>query len=110
MGTTLELFARGRFLGEPRLQGRGSCEPEASLPQGRWDLIKELHGLIVLGTICVPGILAQQFGEITGTLNDASGAVLVGAAVTATNTGTQAVRATASNHTGNYAEPAAGRL
>ena len=68
-------------------------------------MIRELHGLIVLGTICVPGILAQQFGEITGTLNDASGAVLVGAAVTATNTGTQAVRTTASNHTGNYVLP-----
>ena len=68
-------------------------------------MIRELRGLIVLGTICVPGILAQQFGEITGTLNDASGAALVGAAVTATNTGTQAVRTTVSNYTGNYVLP-----
>jgi hypothetical protein len=60
--------------------------------------------LCLAALVLLPGY-SQQFGEITGTTTDASGAVVVGAVVTATNTGTQAVRTTASNDTGNYALP-----
>lgn len=47
----------------------------------------------------------QQFGEITGVATDATGAVIVGAAVTATNTATQQVRKATSNQAGVYSLP-----
>jgi hypothetical protein len=48
---------------------------------------------------------AQQFGEISGTVKDSSGAVIVGANVTVTNTATQQTRTAASNESGNYVVP-----
>ena len=42
----------------------------------------------------------QQTGEVTGTVTDATGALVAGATVTATNTATQQVRSAASNDTG----------
>jgi len=48
---------------------------------------------------------AQQFGEITGTVTDASGAIVAGAQVTVTNSGTQQVRNAASNDSVVYAMP-----
>lgn len=42
------------------------------------------------------------FGEIRGTVQDPSGAVVAGSAVTATNTGTGEVRKTATDSLGNY--------
>jgi hypothetical protein len=50
-------------------------------------------------------LYAQTFGEITGLVTDASGAVLSGAAVTLTNTNTNAVRKTTSTDAGVYAFP-----
>ena len=61
--------------------------------------------LIVLATIPGVGIYAQQFGEITGTTTDATGAVIVGAAVSATNTATQQIRSATSNDAGIYSMP-----
>src|ERR1035441_9398558 len=50
-------------------------------------------------------LCAQQFGEITGTVTDASGAIVSGAQVTVTNSATQQVRNAASNDAGIYAIP-----
>ncbi len=66
--------------------------------------IKLLIGALTL----MPGLAAyaqQTTGEITGTVTDNSGAVIVGASVTATNIATQQARTTTSNSTGNYAIP-----
>src|SRR5437016_2123900 len=48
---------------------------------------------------------AQTFGEITGEVKDPSGAVVPGAMVTATNTGTNALRSTVTNEAGIYSFP-----
>ncbi len=48
---------------------------------------------------------AQQFGEVTGTVTDSSGAVVAGASLTVTNTATQQVRTVPTNDTGNYSVP-----
>ena len=54
---------------------------------------------------CLTELYAQQFGEITGTITDATGAVLVGGVVTATNTATDLVRNATTNSSGVYALP-----
>ncbi len=48
---------------------------------------------------------AQTFGEITGTVADSTGAVIAGAAVTVTNTGTSVARKVETNETGNFTVP-----
>src|SRR5216684_2992727 len=62
---------------------------------------------IVLGLCMTIGIAsAQTFGEITGEVKDQSGAVAPNAAITATNTATNASRATRTNEAGIYSIPA----
>src|SRR5687767_4005707 len=56
---------------------------------------------IVLLVMAVP-VGAQTLGTITGEVKDASGAVIPGAIVTATNTGTNAAREMPSNEAGAY--------
>ncbi len=57
-------------------------------------------GLMLL---VVPGrAFAQETGSISGTVTDTSGAAVPGAAVTARNTGTNAVRSETSSATGTY--------
>ena len=51
--------------------------------------------------VCAPAG-AQTLGTITGEVKDASGAVIPGATVTATNTGTNATREMPSNEAGAY--------
>src|SRR5436305_15262525 len=48
---------------------------------------------------------AQTFGEITGRVNDPSGAAVSGTSVTATNLATNAVRQTTTTDSGAYAFP-----
>src|SRR5215831_16899357 len=60
---------------------------------------------VLLSTALAVPIFAQTFGEITGKVADASGAVVPEAAITATNTGTNAVRRTVSTATGDYTLP-----
>jgi hypothetical protein len=50
-------------------------------------------------------VLAQNFGEITGTVSDASGAVIGNAAVTVTNISSNQVRQAVTNQSGNYSVP-----
>ena len=69
-------------------------------------MIKCISELLLLATIPVPGVHAQQFGEIRGTITDASGAVVADASVTVTNVATQQARAALSNDAGIYSAPA----
>ena len=59
-------------------------------------------GLSFLLASAVPSF-AQTFGQITGTVTDASSAILVGASVTVTNTQTNQVREAQTNTSGSYA-------
>src|SRR6202171_5788211 len=61
---------------------------------------------IVLGLWLAAGlVLAQTSGEITGEVHDQSGAAAPNAAVTVTNTGTNASRSTTTNDAGIYSFP-----
>ena len=62
--------------------------------------------LLLLAFISILPASAQTFGEITGQVADASGAMIPGAAVTVTNTGTNAVRTSVTNSSGLYSFPA----
>nr|MBP6821692.1 carboxypeptidase regulatory-like domain-containing protein [Acidobacteriota bacterium] len=55
--------------------------------------------------ICSIGVLAQTHGEITGVVNDSSGALVSGATVTVTNQATNATRRATTNGEGVYAFP-----
>jgi|HubBroStandDraft_1064217.scaffolds.fasta_scaffold03676_4 hypothetical protein len=58
---------------------------------------------IVLGILVAPSLLrAQASASINGTITDASGAVVPGAAVSVSNEATNATRETQSNSTGTY--------
>ena len=59
--------------------------------------------VLLLIALPVCRLCAQQFGEITGTVSDASGAVMAGARLTVTNAATQQVRSAITNDTGVYA-------
>jgi len=60
--------------------------------------------LCCLAPIFTDPLLAQStFGAILGTAHDVSGALVAGAQVTLTNTGTTAVRSTVTDSDGNYA-------
>ena len=62
---------------------------------------------LLLGAILCSGlpVWGQTFGEITGRINDRSGAAVPDTVLTLTNTSNNAVRQTASNNVGNYAFP-----
>ena len=71
-------------------------------------LIRCLAGLVcvaVASGVATP-LGAQTLGEITGVVSDSSGAVIVGAKVTVTNTATNASRTAVSNDAGVYSFPA----
>src|SRR5712691_4942054 len=53
--------------------------------------------LFILLAAAAPQLFAQNFGEITGTVADSSGAVIASAAVSVTNTATNQVRRTTTN-------------
>jgi hypothetical protein len=64
--------------------------------------------IAVIGWLLAAGAVlwGQTFGEITGEVRDASGAVIVGAAVTITNQATGAARSAVTNQSGIYSVPA----
>jgi hypothetical protein len=62
--------------------------------------------IVTLGLVFSSTSLSQTFGEITGVVTDASGAVVIGANVMVTNTQTNATRTAATNDVGNYSFPA----
>ena len=61
--------------------------------------------LFVILVSAASPLLAQNFGEITGTVADASGAIVAGASVTLTSTSTNQVRRAVTNETGTYSAP-----
>ena len=58
----------------------------------------------LLSALALP-LGAQNYGEITGTVSDPSGAVISGATVRATNTATGVGRTVVTNSTGSYSLP-----
>src|ERR1700692_1619652 len=70
-----------------------------------WLMPKGLERLVLVIVAFAVMALGQQFGEVTGTTMDASGAVVVGALVSVTNTATRQVRSVTSNESGVYTVP-----
>jgi Carboxypeptidase regulatory-like domain/TonB-dependent Receptor Plug Domain len=67
------------------------------------------HGVVLsLALSCLSTVQAQNAGTgaLAGTVNDATGAVISGATVTATNSSTGATRTAVTNSTGSYRIPA----
>jgi hypothetical protein len=64
-----------------------------------------IFSAMLAGLSAIPAI-AQTFGEVTGHINDASGAAVAGARVTLTNTATNAARVTPTTDSGDYTFPA----
>src|SRR6266849_2567785 len=60
--------------------------------------------LLLMIALALP-LGAQSFAEITGSVSDATGAVMAGAVVTTTSVATNQVRRTTTNETGNYSLP-----
>ena len=58
-----------------------------------------------LGIIFTCGLSGQNFGEITGTVTDQSGAVMVGSTITITSAATNQVRRVVTNENGAYSAP-----
>jgi hypothetical protein len=68
-------------------------------------LVKYLFGPLAASFLVAASVWAQSTAQITGTIRDATGAVLPGAEVTATQTETGIARSTVSNETGAYVLP-----
>ena len=70
----------------------------------RKSFLSKLLGVIALCFLIVPAsVIAQSVsGELVGTIYDATGAIVAGASVEATNTATGVVSSTASSSTGQY--------
>ena len=64
-------------------------------------VLKVLTAGLLLGALAFP-CSAQTFGAITGQVEDPSGAVVAGAAVTLTNADTNVTRQSATNDSGIY--------
>lgn len=64
---------------------------------------KHIASLLLMVTAL--SLFAQNFGEITGTVSDASGAVMSGVTVTIISRATNQARAATTNETGNYSVP-----
>ena len=107
---------------------KGACDLPVIGSAGRWSLrlradnqVRQLYGgedmklticrlrivlvVAIVMTLSATRLLAQTFGEITGRVTDASGAVMANASVTLTNTNTNAVRQTAATDAGVYSFP-----
>ena len=63
-----------------------------------------LSGLLITALSCT-AVWAQATAQISGTVKDQSGAVLPGVEITATQTGTGAMRTAVTNETGSFVLP-----
>ena len=71
-----------------------------------WRKLLILVGVVVLlSGVGTPRLLAQAMGSIRGTVSDSSGAVIPGATVTATSTGTGISRTQMTNQDGIFVFP-----
>ncbi len=64
-----------------------------------------IAGLCVTAVVFASSSLAQNFGEITGTVTDQSGAIVVGSVITITSTTTNQTRRVETNENGGYSAP-----
>ena len=69
-------------------------------------MLKRVSCVMALAGILLPAAMAQTLGGIVGDVKDGTGAVIAGATVTVTNTGTNASRSMQSNEAGLYSFPA----
>ena len=67
--------------------------------------LKSLAVAVIVMVLSTGALYAQTFGEITGIVTDASGAVMSGASITLTNTNTNALRQTTATDAGAYTFP-----
>jgi len=67
--------------------------------------MRRFNRMALLGFLSGLPLCCQTFGEITGTINDASGGVITGARVRLVNVATNSARETVSNEAGLYAFP-----
>jgi hypothetical protein len=67
--------------------------------------MKKISAFTMLIGATLSPVYAQSFGEITGAVSDATGAVIAGANVTVTNTANNQIRQSVTNETGNYSVP-----
>jgi hypothetical protein len=67
--------------------------------------LKAVFVVVVVATFSISCLHAQTFGEVTGRVTDASGAVIPGAALALTNVNTNAVRNTVTAEAGAYTFP-----
>ena len=65
-----------------------------------------LFAVLATSLFLLAPIGAQTFGDISGEVKDATGAIVGGATITVTNTATNAARTTSSNEAGLYSFPA----
>src|ERR1700759_62054 len=91
----------------PALQGETMNTLQDVRVRGHRSSLYELvlRGLIFLLLACVtgkPAFSQSTFGEINGTVTDASGGVILGATVTLTSTATNQTRIATTNNTGGY--------
>jgi hypothetical protein len=68
--------------------------------------MRTLKWVLCLAVFLTGALFGQTLGEITGQVTDSSGGAVPAASVTATNTGTNAVRSVVSNEAGIYSFPA----
>ena len=64
-----------------------------------------IAGLCVTAVVFASSSLAQNFGKITGTVTDQSGAIVVGSVITITSTTTNQTRRVETNENGGYSAP-----
>ena len=69
-------------------------------------MVKRIRCVFSLAMLLATGVFGQTLGGIVGDVKDASGAVITGATVTVTNSGTNAARSMTSNEAGLYSFPA----
>src|SRR5262249_11102388 len=67
--------------------------------------VKRLLVVVVVAVFSVCGLYAQTFGEVSGHVTDASGALIPGASLTLTNVNTNATRNVLTTESGAYTFP-----
>lgn len=65
----------------------------------------KLSCFLFVFAVFATAVFAQNFGDITGTVTDGTGAVVTGATITVTNTGTNQTRSSVTNDSGAYSIP-----
>ena len=100
-GYGIFLTASGFHGSVPELFRKRLQQP-TGLREGNMRVICVIAAMLVLSLSC----FAQTVGQVTGEVTDPSGAIVVGAKVTVTNSQTNVARTTTTNSAGDYSFPA----